>query len=135
MRFPIKITDNFLLEPLLHTFGVRRETTFVELDADSITVSMGRWFHERIPLDQIAAVAPSSWPWWGGLGVKLHHHGIGVVGSTEGIVNLEFKVPLKMHALVIMEVKQLWLSLEDSDGFLRALSAACRLPVSEPTKF
>jgi hypothetical protein len=50
---------------------------------------MGRWFHERIPLDQIAAVAPSNWPWWGGLGVKLHHHGIGVVGSTDGIVNLK----------------------------------------------
>jgi hypothetical protein len=135
MRFALKITDNFLLEPVLHTFGVTRENSFVAIHIDEVEVAMGRWFHERIAFDQIAAIAPSEWPWWGGLGVKLHHHGIGVVGSTEGVVNLGFKAPQALRAVFSFEAEQLWVSLEDRDGFLAALSAATGLPVGEHAKF
>ena len=96
---------------------------------------MGRWFHERIPLDGIGAIAPSEWPWWGGLGVKLAHHGVGVVGSTEGVVNLKLTRPIKMHVIAVVDVEQLWVSLADRDSFLTALSAATRLPISPPAKF
>lgn len=135
MRYPIKITDNLLLEPILHTFGVKPETTYAEIHDGVLEVSMGRWFHERIPLAAIAAVAPSEWPWWGGLGVKLAHHGIGVVGSLDGVVNVKLKQPTKMHAIAVVEAEQIWLSLEDRDGFLAALAEACKLPVSEHAPF
>jgi hypothetical protein len=135
MRFPIKITDNFLLEPVLHTFGVHPETSYVELGDDTLEVSMGRWFHERIPLADIARIAPSDWPWWGGLGVKLAHHGIGVVASTDGVVNVQLKSPLKMHAVIVVDSSQLWISLADRDAFLAALSTATGLPISDHVKF
>lgn len=135
MRYPIKITDNFLLEPIMHTFGCRPETSFAEIKDGSLEVSMGIWFHEVVPLSEIARIAPSEWPWWGGLGVKLYHHGIGVVASLDGVANVRFKSPIKMRAVVQVECSQLWISLEDREGFLRALSERCSLPISEHTKF
>ncbi|MEP7127197.1 MAG: hypothetical protein ABJE95_40055 [Byssovorax sp.] len=135
MRFALKITDNFLLEPVLHTFGVRPETSYLEIADGKLEVRMGIWFHESFALDNIARVAPSDWPWWGGLGVKLHHHGVGVVGSTEGVVNVQLKQAQDANVVVTVKASQLWLSLEDRDGFLRALGEACHVPVSEHTPF
>jgi hypothetical protein len=135
MRFPIKITENFILEPVLHTFGVKNDTSFVEIEGGQLAVNMGRWFRESLPLDKVSLLAPSDWPWWAGLGVKLHHHGVGVVGSTEGVVNIRFTDPQKVHAGLVVDCTQLWVSLEDRDGFLHALSEACNLPVSGHTDF
>jgi hypothetical protein len=135
MRFPIKITENFILEPIMHTFGVKAETSYVEISGGSLEVRMGIWFHETFPLDQIGKIAPSDWPWWGGLGVKLHHHGVGVVGSTEGVVNVQLKGPQKVRAVLEVEATQLWISVENHEAFLNALSEATHLPVSEHVKF
>ncbi len=135
MRFPIKISQNFLLEPVLHTFGVNPETSWVEVGETTLEVSMGRWFHEVIPLSAVASVAPSEWPWWGGLGVKLAHHGVGVVGSTDGVVNIAFKTPVKAHVIAVVEAQQLWISVEDHEAFLKALAAKTGLAVSPFAKF
>jgi hypothetical protein len=135
MRFPISITHNFLLEPVLATFGVNRENSFVEIDAESLHVKMGRWFDERVPLSAIAALAPADWPWWGGLGVKLAHHGVAVVGSTEGVVNLRLDPKVKMRVLVSVEAEQLWISLDDRDAFTLALSEAIKKPISPHVPF
>jgi len=135
MRFPIKITENFLLEPIMHTFGAKQESSFVDLDGDSIHVKMGIWFDERIPLASIASIAPSDWPWWGGLGVKLGHHGVAVVGTMDGIVNLKFKGPVNVRVLVNVDVEQMWLSMADQKAFMDALAAATKLPLSPHTPF
>jgi len=136
MRFPIKITENFLIEPIMHTFGAKADVTFVELEGGKLHVKMGGWFDEQLGIDEIASFAPSSWPWWGGLGVKLHHHGVGVVGSTDGVVNVKLKAPRKVSvALIPVQCEQLWLSLENREGFLEALAAATNLPVSEHSPF
>jgi len=135
MRFNLSITHNLLLEPILHASGVNAESTYVELREGVLEVAMGRWFHEQIPVAEIASVAPSEWPWYGGLGVKLHHHGVGVVGSTEGIVNVKLKQPRKMHAIAVVEAVQLWLSLDDPAGFMKAISEAAGIGVSPFAKF
>ena len=135
MRYDIKITDNLLLEPILHTFGVKQESTYVNLTDSEIEISMGRWFHEHIPLAEISALAPSDWPWWGGLGVKLAPHGVGVVGSLDGLVNVEHRAPRKVRAVGEVEVEQLWISLADQGAFLRALAEATKLPISDHVKF
>ena len=135
MRFAMKITDNFLLEPVLHTFGVKPETSYFEIDGGKLEVRMGIWFHESFALDNIARIAPSDWPWWGGLGVKLHHHGVGVVGTTDGVVNVQLKAEQKVNVIVTASCSQLWLSVEEPEGFLRALAAATGVPVSNHTPF
>jgi hypothetical protein len=135
MRFPIKITENFLLEPVMHGFGVRTETSHVDLESDHLAVKMGAWFEERIPLAAIAAIAPSDWPWWGGLGVKLGHHGVAVVGSGDGIVNLKFKDKVRVHVVMNVSVEQMWLSMVDPTGFMQAVATATNLPVGPHTPF
>jgi hypothetical protein len=52
---------------------------------------------------------------------ELHHHGIGIVGSTENVVNVKFKTPQKARAVVNVDCAQLWISLVDRDGFLLAM--------------
>jgi hypothetical protein len=135
MRFPIKITDNFLLEPVMKMFGAGPAVSFCDVDGGKLHVKMGVWFDESFPLAQIAQVAPSDWPWWGGLGVKLVHHGVGVVGSTEGIVNVKFKSPQKARVIVTVDATQLFLSLEDPEGFMKNLGEACGIGVSPHTPF
>ena len=135
MRFPLAITESFLLEPVLRLFGVNEGSSYVELGKDTLEVSMGIWFHETFALTNVARIAPSDWPWWGGLGVKLHHHGVGVIGSTEGVVNLQLKEAQAVTAVASVSCKQLWLSLADREQFVRALSAATHVPVSEHTPF
>lgn len=135
MRFAISITHNFLLEPFMKTMGVSREDSFVELDKDTLHVRMGRWFDEKIPVARIKAIAPSDWPWWGGLGVKLGHHGVGVVGSMDHIVNIKFSDEIRVRVLFEVGVEQMWISLEDRDGFLRALADATGVAVSPHTPF
>lgn len=136
MRFPISITHNFLLEPMLHVFGVKREASYVELGAETMQVKMGIWFDETIPLANVASVAPSDWPWWGGLGVKLcPNHGVGVVGANEGIVNVKLKSAVKAHVLVNVDCEQLWISLEDAPGFMKALSEKAKAPIGEHVPF
>ena len=97
---------------------------------------MGIWFNESFTLDEIKGrSSPSDWPWWGGLGVKLHHHGVGVVGSTEGVVNVALKEPRKVVREVIpSKCTQLWISVEDRDGFLE-LSQASGAPIVEHVSF
>ncbi len=135
MRFALSITHNFLLEPFMKTMGVSRDDSYVEVDDGTLHVRMGRWFDEKIPVARIKALAPSDWPWWGGLGVKLGHHGVGVIGSTDHIVNLKFDGELRVRVLVEVGVEQMWISLEDRDGFLRALAEATHLTVAPHTPF
>jgi hypothetical protein len=135
MRFPIKITEQFLMEAILKTFGAGPAQSWVELGPDSFEVQMGIWFHESFPLSAVSTLGPSEWPWWGGLGVKLHHHGIGVVGSTENIVNVKFKTSQKARAVVMVDCEQLWISLVDRDGFLSALSERTKIPISAHLPF
>lgn len=128
MRYALKITDNLLLEPVMRTFGATPEVCYAEIGNGVLEVSMGRWFFEKLPLDDVARVRRADWPWYGGLGVRLLGHGVvGVVGSLEGIVAVHFKTPQKIHAVVVVECTELRLSLEDPDGFIRALGERCRL--------
>lgn len=96
---------------------------------------MGAWFDESFPVAKIASVAPSDWPWWGGLGVKLHHHGVGVVGSLDGIVHLRFAEKVKARVLVQLEIEQMWVSVEDRDAFMKAVAEAAGLAISAHSPF
>jgi hypothetical protein len=136
MRFPIKVTENFFLEPIMNMFGASTEKSYVEIGDGTFEVCMGKWFHETFPLAEVKSLAPSDWPWWGGLGVKLcPHHGVGVVGANEGIVNVQLKTPQPAHVLLAVQCQQLWMSMQDADAFLKAMSAATKVPISPMIPF
>ncbi len=122
MRFPIRIQPAWA--PLLTVLGMSRASSFAEIDeaAGTLRVKAGIWFDETFPLDQIDDVQPSSWPWYGGLGVKLGpRDAVSVVGSTEGVVAIRFKQKQRMHVLLVVERPELRISVEDPAAFMRAL--------------
>jgi hypothetical protein len=135
MRYPIKITNHFLVGPLIKILGCKPETSYAEIDGSDLHIRMGIWFDATIPLAEIASVAPSDWPWWGGLGVKMIKEGVAVVGSTEGITAIRLKSPRHLRILVSVLSSRLLLSLEDRDGFIRALCEASRVEPSPHIPF
>jgi hypothetical protein len=126
MRFPIKISPFW--KPLFTVLGSSQASSFVDLDSDAGTlrVKCGIWFSETFSIDEIAEVKPSSWPWYGGLGVKLGptSESVSVVCSLEGIVAIRFHRPQAMHVLVVVNRPELRISLEDPEGFMAALGEA-----------
>jgi hypothetical protein len=137
VRYQIRITRNPILRPLLKMFNVSAGNCHVDLDGGRMTVRMGRWFEESVPLEEIAAFGPSEWPAWGGYGIRLApRNGVGVVASTKGVVHVALKRPQQMNAVIIsINAERLWISLEDREGFLAALSGATGLRVSPPVGF
>ena len=135
MRYPLKVTENFLLEPVLYSFGVRGETSHATIADGLLEVQMGTWMHERIPLTEISGLGPATWPWWGGMGIKLAHRGVGLIGAFEGIVNVKLQGPRKVRVVLDVDCSQVWLSLDDPDGFLRELSHETGQPVAERMPF
>lgn len=101
--------------------------SFVELDPErgTLRVQAGIWFEEVFPLSEIVHAAPSTWPWYGGLGVKLGpNDSVALVGSLEGIVAVRFKRPQTMHVILAVHRTELRVSLEEPEAFIRVLDAA-----------
>jgi hypothetical protein len=135
MRYPIKITEQFILEPVLHLLGVKPESSYVDVADGKLDVRMGFWFHEEIPIADVKHIAPSDWPWWGGLGVKLIPHGVGVVGALEGVVLIELAAKRKMRVLFPVEADRIAVSIEDREGFLGELSKLTGLTIAPHVHF
>lgn len=126
MRYSIRISS--IMKPVLFTAGINHDNTYVELGDGVFHVKMGPWFEHQFSLDQIASVAASDWPWYGGLGTKLgpEKGGVGVVASMEGIVALRFKEPqgVKLWVLVTdlnASCNELRISLEEPQAFIQAV--------------
>jgi len=71
MRFQISLSPVF--RPLFTLLGAPKGSCFADIDlpAKTLRVKSGIWFDETFPLSEVLDVGPSTWPWWGGLGVKL----------------------------------------------------------------
>lgn len=128
MRFAIRRSG--ALGPLFTVLGMSGKSSFVDVDAERGTfrVKGGIWFDETFALDEVESVSPSTWPWWGGLGVKLGPgNSVGVVVSGEGVVAIRFRRPQPMRVLLVVDRPELRVSLQDPDGFMRELRSAARL--------
>jgi hypothetical protein len=123
MRFPIRISAPW--KPVLTVLGMSAKRSFVDVDvrAGTMRVKCGVWFDETLSLAAITRVEPSSWPWYGGLGVKLGPTGnaVSVVGSLDGVVAIHFAEPQRMRVLITVNRPELRISLEDPEGFMRAI--------------
>jgi hypothetical protein len=123
MRFSIRYSP--VWRPVLTVLGMPADRCFAEIDPDrgTLRVSGGAWFDETFPLAEITSVDPSSWPWYGGLGVKLGPTGqtVSVVASLDGIVAVRFRRPQKMRVIFSVNRPELRVSLEDPEGFMDAL--------------
>ena len=121
MRFPIKFSPVNAL--FLRGLLLGPNSAYVEVGADSVEARMGYAFRGSIPLKSITTTTKlGKVPWSYGIGV----HGWGghwvVNGTLHDLVRLQIEPPAKAQVLgVPVKLKDLWVSLEDPDGFLAAI--------------
>jgi hypothetical protein len=136
MRFNLRFSRSF--SGLLSLLGMPRQSSHVEIDRARgvLRVNAGIWFHEDLPLADVASVQSSSWPWYGGYGVKLGPGGdtVSVVACREGVVEVSFVRPQKMRVLLVVARSKLRLSLEQPEEFMRALRASLPATGAEPAR-
>lgn len=124
MRYDIAISAPW--RPLFSLFGFKARDSYVEIDDDALTFSFGT-AHERVPLSRVSGARTRHWPLYYGLGAKLGpDRGVAYVGSTKGVLKIEFKQPVPMNVWGFFRASKAEcaiVSLEDPEGFTRALEA------------
>jgi hypothetical protein len=126
-RFPIKRAG--WVRPLLLLFGGTAEHSYTEITSDGLRARFG-WYEVTIPIVDIDAVEPADWPWWGGIGWRTNMRSvIGLVGALKPVVRVTLSKPVRTRLLLIpIRLRELYLSLEDAEGFIAALAEARRAP-------
>jgi hypothetical protein len=126
-RFAIK--RSAWVRPLLLLFGATPERSFVEIRGACLRARFG-WYQVTIPIEDIETVEPSDWPWYGGIGWRTNMRSvIGLVGSLAPVVRISLSRPVRTRLLLIpIRLRELYLSLEDADGFIAALADARPAP-------
>lgn len=125
MRFAIRIATAW--RPLFALFGFRPESSYVELDDQSLVVSFGT-AKESIPLQKIAGASRRNWPFFYGLGPKLGPKGgVSYVGSTSDVVEIRLAEPCELNVWGPFRRKNarcVTVSIENADAFVDALQTA-----------
>jgi hypothetical protein len=114
------------LLPLMFLVSAGPSTAQIAIQDDALRVRMGWfWFRVTIPLRSIVQVRRSGNAWFA---VGVHTTGMGgwiVNGSPFGMVHLAIEPSASgRFAGLPIRVSNLWLSLEDPDGFIEALTSA-----------
>jgi hypothetical protein len=119
MRYPIKISPFW--HGLFTAFGFARKRSYAEIDGQALYLHFGT-AHERIPLDQISNIARGHWPFYFGLGAKYGPRGgVAYVGSTEGVVQIDFAHPRPMNVwgpFHASHARCVTVSIEEADRFI-----------------
>jgi hypothetical protein len=122
MRYPIKISRPW--QGLFWLFGFSADGSYVELDGQSLRFHFGT-AREQIPLAEIAGVERRHWPVYFGLGPKLGPDGgVSYVGSTKGVVRIDFVSPRPMNVwgpFRASRARCAVVSLENDDQFIEEL--------------
>ena len=122
MRFPFQMGRGMRI--LLAPLRVTAANSFAEIDNDTLRIRFGPLFDQSFPIAEIAAVQRDVWPWYYGLGVKIgFRKRLGVMASYQNIVRVSLRSPRKIPLAfgIGTKIVHLFLSLQDADGFIRAL--------------
>jgi hypothetical protein len=120
MRHPIK---RGAWAWLLAALGGTAETSYAEVLPEAVVVRFGLSQH-RIARSDIAAARRGRWPLIGGIGWRVGPGVLGLIGSLDGIVELELARPYIHHLVLIpLRFRRLVVSLEDPEAFLADLDA------------
>jgi hypothetical protein len=127
-RFPIRLSSGnaILFKGLL----IRPSASYVEVGDETLHVRLGWAFSARIPRRLVARAGPGRPP---RLRLTAGAHGWGgrwlVNGAPDGIVEVSLAEPVRAFTAGFpVRLKVLAVSLDDPDGFLRALGAPAPTP-------
>lgn len=119
MRFQMKIDP--VWRPFVLVGGATKENSYVEVTDDEVSFNYGMLFRRTVPRSEIKDSRPRDWPWWMGIGWRSNLRDlVGLVGSYDGVVEVELEEPFRAWRL--LPTKRIAVSLEDPEGFLSALN-------------
>jgi hypothetical protein len=122
MRYPIAITP--VWRWLFVLFGWSKDRSYAEIADRELHLNFGT-ARERIPLVEIAGVAPRRWPFYYGYGAKYGPSGgVSYVGSSRGVVQIDFVNPRPLNVwgpVRNSRARCAIVSLEDADRFIAEL--------------
>ena len=96
----------------------------VSVNAERIEIRFGWSFQMSIPRSEIASAVRSKKPFGAGFGVHGWRGRWVINGSNDGIVQLTFRQPQQARVVGFpVKPREIFLSLEDPDGFLVAISS------------
>jgi hypothetical protein len=109
---------------LFKVLGMGRNQSGVTVSDSTVRVHMGWGFDGTIARNHIVAATHARKPWWRGWGVHGWSGSWVVNGSDDGIVKLTINPPAHVRMMVFaFKARELYVSLEDPDGFLATLNA------------
>jgi hypothetical protein len=120
VRFTIRYSRS--LAVLMTLLGMGPRSSGATVTDDEVRVRMGFWFSATIPLRSITEAGRRGYV-WAGYGVHFVPRGPWIVnGSGHNVVRIVIDPPVRARAVgVNVELRELWISLEDPDGFLAAI--------------
>ena len=106
---------------VLRAVGAGRRWSYVEIDDDNVVVRMSWAFSSRIHRRSIVGSGRHDYVWWA-YGVHGFRGRWIVNGSGHDIVTLKLDPPARARVVGIpIRLREVWVSLEDPDGFLGAI--------------
>lgn len=122
MRYPIRI--DALWRPFLLVGGATRSSSFVELSSGGVRFKFGT-FETTVPYAEVSSVHHGRWSLLRGIGWRLGPKGgLGLIGSTRGVVDVRFRAPQRMRLLGIPLCRErMYVSLERPNDFVDDLRA------------
>ena len=118
-RFQMRIDPWW--QPLLLVGGGTRDSSYVELNDDTLTARFGWLFQRAIPREDIEGVTQTRWPLWMGVGWRTNFvGGFGLIGSFRGVVEIRLRTPIRVWRVVTC--RRLAISLEEPERFVEALA-------------
>ncbi|MBI5535098.1 MAG: hypothetical protein HY898_20395 [Deltaproteobacteria bacterium] len=123
MRYPMRLDR--MWKPFLWVLGGTPQRSFVDVEPERVRFKFGAGFDHNVPRSEIVSAERTSYPLFGGIGWRmgLVAKSAAIVGSTHGVVRVTFKAPRRVRMTGIpKQCQQLFVSLEDPDGFVRELA-------------
>lgn len=122
MRYPSTITP--IWRWFFALFGWTRSRTYAAINADALQLRFGT-ADEHIPFAEIASVGPGRWARYYGFGAKYAPQGgVAYVGSTVGVVQIDFVRPRPMNVwgpFASSQARCAIISIENADQFIAEL--------------
>lgn len=121
-----RIARDFAWRLPLLIIGATESRSLVTLGDDAVDIQFG-FAKVSIPYANIRDVAGREWSWLLGIGIRVAgDKTLGLIGSTQGVVQIALRTPMDRGGLFLRNPRNVAVSLEDPNGFMRALDERLR---------
>ena len=113
--------------PLL-IIGATESRSVATLGDDAVDLLFGI-AHVRVPYANVREVRRRDWSFWLGIGIRIaSDKTLGLIGSTEGVVQIALREPTVPGVLFMRWPRNVAVSLDDPDGFIREVEQRSQRP-------